>query len=517
MHDVNETEKRNEKKVPEPVVQEVPANNEPVTVSWDGPEDPANPQNFSESKKWNITGVCCALTVNATFASSAPAITAARLIERFGISREVSDLVTTLFLLGYVTGPIFWGSGSEIFGRRNVLFLAMTAYTIIYIGQGLATNIQTVLILRFFSGAFASAPLIVCGGILADVWNATGRGYATTLFGGCVFLGPSLGPLIGGFVADSHLGWEWIYWIMMMMAGAGTFYTFLCLPETYGPVLLARKARRLREEDPVNNANLISDHEKLDWSASGLVERAIFRPWKIMAREPILILVTIYMSVVYGLLYALFEAFPVIFIEKRGFTATQQGLIFIGLGIGSTLTTICNLYFTRRVNKIIPKWKGFPPPEERLYTAMIGSIMLVGSTFWMGWTGNYANIPWYVPAISTVFVGFAISLVFIAFIVYIVDTYLMLAASALASNTMIRSGVGSVFPLFTVQMYHKLGTNWASTLVGLICLVLSPMPFLFYKYGARIRQNSKYAPCLDLKIAKQIAEQEAAEVRLILY
>lgn len=69
------------------------------------------------------------------------------------------------------------------------------------------------------------------------------------------------------------------------------------------------------------------------------------------------------------------------------------------------------------MNKIIPKWKGFPPPEERLVAAMIGAVMLVVGTFWLGWTGNYPSIPWYVPAISTVFVGWAISLVFIAFIV----------------------------------------------------------------------------------------------------
>jgi len=101
-----------------------------------------------------------------------------------------------------------------------------------------------------------------------------------------------------------------------------------------------------------------------------------------------------------------------------------------------------------------------------------------------------------------------ISAIFTSLITYIVDTYLMLAASALASNTMIRSLVGSAFPLFTVQMYENLGINWASTLIALLCLILAPIPFLFFKYGARIRQHSKFAPCLDLKIAKQIREEE---------
>ncbi|KAE9400846.1 MFS general substrate transporter [Gymnopus androsaceus JB14] len=436
-------------------VKEVPS--EPVAVAWDGPNDPENPQNFTNRKKWTITAVICVLTINATFASSAPAIAALRLEAQFHISEEVSELITVVFLLGYVLGPIFWGSGSEMFGP-------------------LATNIATVFVFRFFSGIFAVAPLIVSGGILADIWNAQGRGYATSLFGGCVFLGPSLGPLVGGFVAaDEHLGWEWIFWVMMIMGGFCTAIIVLFMPETYGPVLLTWKARRLRKQDPVRNANVISDHEKLDSSFHGLVDRTLYRPWKMMASEPILILLTIYMSVVYGILYGLFEAFPVIFVETRGFTITQLGLLFIGIGIGSILTTIMNLYFAREVNKIIPK----------LYTGMVGSVMLVVSTFWLGWTGNSPSIPWYVPGISTIFVGMAISAIFTSMIVYIVDTYLCSTTWAI---------------------------GWASTVIALISLVLMPIPFLFFKYGAKIRSKSKFAPCLDLKIAKQIQEQEAEEV-----
>ncbi|KIK53038.1 hypothetical protein GYMLUDRAFT_179505 [Collybiopsis luxurians FD-317 M1] len=498
MHNISDTEQKNEKKTPEPVVQEVVSvpNDEPVTVSWDGPDDPQNPQNFSLRSKANITLVVCAATVNVTFASSAPALTVQKLTDRFIISREVSDLVTTLFLLGYVLGPIFWGSGSEMFGRRNVLVSALSIYTIFFLGEALATNIQTVIIIRFFSGVFASAPLIISGGILADIWNSQGRGYAVSLFGGCVFLGPCIGPLVGGFVQDSHLGWQWIYWIMMMFAGACTAYVILCLPETYGPVLLARKAQRLREEDPINNGNLTSDLDKLDSSPRGLLDRTLYRPWIMLASEPILILVTIYLAFVYGLLYALIEALPVIFVEKRLFRPTEMGLMFLGIAIGSTISMFMNLYFAHQFNKIVPKWKGFPPPEERLYAAMIGSVLLSASIFWLGWSGNYPSVPWYVPGISTIFVGMSISLVFITFIIYIVDAYLMLAATALAGNTMIRSACGAAFPLFTVQMFHNLGTNWAATLIALLALALAPMPFLFYKYGAKIRERSKFAPCL---------------------
>ncbi|THV03329.1 MFS polyamine transporter [Dendrothele bispora CBS 962.96] len=477
-------------------------------VTWDGPDDPTNPQNWSNTKKWLITILCASITVNVTFASSAPTSATLRIIERFGISHEVSYLITSVFLLGYVIGPLIAGPGSELLGRRPVMMVALIIYTLFILGQALAPNIQTLLVTRFFSGFFAVAPLTVGGGLLADIWPAKGRGPATSIFSASVFLGPVLGPLIGGFVAESSLSWAWIFWIMFIFAGASTILMILLMPETYGPVILQKKAQRLRKADPVANKNLIAEHEKQDWSFRNTLHRTIYRPFIMLSKEPILVLVTIYLSVVYGVLYALFEAFPVIFIETRGFTLSQNGLIFIGVGIGTTIGAIINFRFSQRVSDISDKWRGFPPAEMRLYGAMLGGPILVIGSFWLGWTGNYPSIHWAVPAVATVVLGTSISLIFMSCLSYLVDTYLMYSASAFAANTVIRSLVGAAFPLFTVQMYTKLGINWASTLVGLIGLLLAPIPFLFYKYGARIREHSKFAPCLDLKIAKELQEEE---------
>lgn len=63
------------------------------------------------------------------------------------------------------------------------------------------------------------------------------------------------------------------------------------------------------------------------------------------------------------------------------------------------------------------KYRGFPPPEKRLYGAMVGGPSLVIGIFWLGWTGQYSSIPWYVPAISSIPIGMSISLVFMSFLV----------------------------------------------------------------------------------------------------
>lgn len=138
-------------------------------------------------------------------------------MKTFDISRTVSNLVTSIFLIGYVFGvsyhltrlhfpsyehipsqPLVWGPGSELVGRRPVFVVALMCYTLFHLGQALAPNIQTLLVTRFFGGFFAVAPLTNSGGLIADIWSAEGRGKATSLFSASVFLGPVLGPIVSG-------------------------------------------------------------------------------------------------------------------------------------------------------------------------------------------------------------------------------------------------------------------------------------------------------------------------------
>ncbi|KAJ7881363.1 MFS polyamine transporter [Mycena olivaceomarginata] len=434
--------------------------------------------NWTDRRKWIITLIIVIMTVNVTFASSAPSDAARLIAADFKISAEVSDLITSMFLIGYVAGPLFWGPGSELVGRRPIFVFTMSMYTILHLGQALAKNIQTLLICRFLGGA------------IADIWDAEKRGTAVSLFAASVFIGPVAGPLVAGYILESGLVWRWVFWVMMMFAGTCTAIMILTLPETYAPVILLNKVKALRKSDPSGNKHLFAAHEKQDWSFSGM-----------LAAEPILVLVTIYLSVIYGVLYGLFQAFPIIFIN---------GLIFIGVGIGSTSGAALNIYLQRHYPVLIKQWRGFPPPEERLIGGMVGGVAFVVGIFWLGWTGEYTSVPWYVPALSAIVLGMSVCMIFISFLSYLVETYLMYSASAFAANTFIRSLVAAAFPLFTVQFFTNLGVNWAATVLGAVGLVLLPSPFLFYKYGARIRANSKFAPCIDLKIAKALAAEAAA-------
>ena len=113
----------------------------------------------------------------------------------------------------------------------------------------------------------------------------------------------------------------------------------------------------------------------------------------------------------------MFEALPLIFIGTRGFNIGESGLVFIGVGLGTTIGAFMTIPLSRHYPRLIAKWRGFPPPEERLYGAMIGAPALVVGAFWLGWTGEYASVHWIVPTLATIPIGASVSLIFNSFLV----------------------------------------------------------------------------------------------------
>ncbi|KAK0553396.1 hypothetical protein OC845_001216 [Tilletia horrida] len=478
-------------------------------VEWDGPDDPQNPQNFSLAYKWLLTAIVSLLTLNVTFASSAPSTTTEAIAAQFGLTMVQSQLVTSVFLWGYCAGPFVWSASSEIYGRRPIFIISMGCYALFIIGQPLAKNPETLFVTRFLSGVCASAPLTNSGGLIADIHDTVGKGLAMSLFTAAVFVGPSLGPIVGSYIV-SKWRWEGVFWVLLAFGGCCWLIIVLFLPETFAPVLLVKKAKRLRKENPGKNKDFYAEHERLttENSTFSIVKRTVVTPFKILSMEVILMLITVYLSIVYAVLYALFEAYPVIFRDLRGMSLGMSSLPFLSVLVGAVFGAAANIVLNHRYRHLSHLWKGTPPPEERLYGAIIAGPLLVAGAFILGWTGYKPSISVWGPIIAGVPLGASITLVFISLQAFIIDTYGAYSASALAANTIVRSAVAGAFPLFTVQFFTGLGVNWAASIVGWVALALAPVPLIFYLYGPRIRKyGSRYAPCKDLEIRRELEEQ----------
>ena len=213
-----------------------------------------------------------------------------------------------------------------------------------------------------------------------------------------------------------------------------------------------------------------------------------------LAMEPILILVTLYMAFIYGTIYLFFESYPISFQEQRGWNGGVGALPFIGIIIGVVIgVAIITWNSNGRFKQKMIANGGKPIPEERLIPMIIGAFLLPIGLFWFAWTSS-PNITWVPQVLSGIPIGAGVQMIFLQGLGYVIDVYLMHANSAIAANTLVRSMAGGGFPLFATAMYHNLGVAWATSLLGFLCIAFLPVPILFFKYGKKIRQMSKYSP-----------------------
>lgn len=195
---------------------------------------------------------------------------------------------------------------SEVLGRKTPLFVGFVLFAIFQIPVALAQNVATICVGRFIGGFFAASPLSVVGGALADLWDPIPRAYAICIFAAGGFAGPVAGPVVGGFITDSHLGWRWTSWITLIMAGLFGSIGWFVIPETSASRILQLRAAKLRKETGNSDFHSKADLEKLTFNT--VVSVYLERPFKMVVQEPILALITAYMSFLYGIIYLLFEA-----------------------------------------------------------------------------------------------------------------------------------------------------------------------------------------------------------------
>ena len=454
------------------------------------PNDPRNPMLYSQTKKWSITALVAIATLAVAFVSSAYSGGARQIIVEFGCSQEIFTLGISLFVLGFAIGPLIWAPMSELFGRQVLYVGTYGALTAFNAGAAGAKNIETLIILRFFAGAFGSSPLTNAGGVIADMFPARERGLAVTLFAAAPFMGPVLGPIVGGFVGET-VGWRWVEGVMAIFTGVLWLVGCFLLPETYAPTILRKRAAELsRRTGKVYKSR--GDVDQGPTTFGKVFKTSLSRPWILLFREPIVFLISIYMAIIYGTLYMLFGAFPIVYQQNRGWSPGIGGLAFIGVAVGMIIAVIYSIWDNKRYAKLSDEHKGFAPPEARLPPTMLGGIAVPVGLFWFAWT-NSPSIHWVVSILAGVPFGFGMVLIFLGMMNYLIDAYTIFAASVLAANAVLRSLFGAAFPLFTTQMYHNLGIHWASTIPAFLALICVPMPFLFYKFGPQIREKCKFA------------------------
>ncbi|KAI9645639.1 hypothetical protein NHQ30_006381 [Ciborinia camelliae] len=459
-------------------------------VGWDSQTDPEMPMNFPEPKKWVLTGLLASITFISPLASSmfAPGVTFAD--EDFGNkSLILSSFTVSIFVLGYVVGPLILAPLSEIYGRRYVLTGGNIIFCLWQIGCALAPSLETLIGFRFLAGLGGSGCLTVGAGMIADLFHADRRGLATSLFSLGPLFGPVIGPIAGGFVAQ-RIGWRWVFWILFI---AGTLITIgieILNVETNPRLLIKRKVARLSKE--LNRSDLRSVYDPSNsahHSKSSVLANAMIRPLKMLMFSPIVFSLSLYMAVVYGLLYLLFTTITTVFTTKYHWAPELCGLAYIGLGLGFFLGLIVVARISDvTVVRMTKANNGVFEPEMRLPACIFFACFIPISFFWYGWSIQ-GDVHWIVPIIGLVPFGFGMMGIFIPIQTYVIDSFPSFAASGIAALTVCRSLFGAFLPLAGPAMYQALGYGWGNSALGFIALALIPAPMVIYKFGGRMRKR----------------------------
>lgn len=260
---------------------------------------------YAQLRKNHIVLAGTIFAFNGSLGASLPSGASSFIATAFEISENDIRIVllNSLYLVGFVVGPLFFGPLSEFVGRQPVLIGTYLAYTCFTLACALSPTFESLLVFRFFCGVNGSVPNAVLGGMYSDIYDEPDkRGRAMSIFMFTAIAGPMAGPLVSGFTV--LLSWRWVFWVTLILAGAGVPFILL-LPETYAPVLNKKNSRSPQFGDEAHQA-------RAQFSA----RRIFIRPFSMLLKEPIVSFTSLYLSVIYGILFLFFQAYPVVFKGK---------------------------------------------------------------------------------------------------------------------------------------------------------------------------------------------------------
>ena len=461
---------------------------DPYLIDW-LPNDLEDPLKWSPVARWIQMIMVGLATLTLTSGSSAYTGGAKDIVEEFHVSDEVVLLGVSLYVLGFGAGPLIWVPLTDVYGRRALYLFSFWMLTLWASVTAASQNMASILIFRFLAGFFGGVPLAGGAASAVDLFPVAERSVSVSVFVATAFLGPAIGPICGGFLGQSA-GWRWIQGFLGIFSGTLAVIMTLFAAETCGPVLLRQRAKRLSKATGM--VYIYRGDTQGVLSTGKVFIRAISSPWKFLL-EPIIILLTLYLSIIYGIVYLDFAAFPIVYGTLRGWNGGVTGLSFIGIIVGvisGVLFTI--LYASPQYVRRLKARGGKVLPEDRLVGAMVGGVASLISL--VGFAANdNPEVHWSASIIFGIPFGFGVVLIFLSIIGYLVDAYTVFAAPVVAANAFVRAAFAAGFPLVAEPMYKNLGVHWAAAIPAFLLLACLPPTYLLMKYGAQIRARGKWA------------------------
>jgi MFS family permease len=306
-------------------------------------------------------------------------------------------------------------------------------------------------------------------------------------------LGPAIGPIVGGFIAENTT-WRWVFYATSIATGVFQIAGVLFLRETYAPRILKIRAKKTRKA--TSDLSYETEEERKNKTLSQALQTSLVRPFRLLATQPIVQVLALYMAYIYGLMYLMLSTFPILWTDPQYYDESTGigGLNYISLGLGALLgANICVYLNDRTYRHLKARNNDTGKPEFRLPLLAITSICVPAGLFIYGWTAQ-THQHWIAPNIGACLFGIGNMMTFQCMQTYIVDTYTLYAASAMAAVSVLRCLTAFGFPLFAPYMYNTLHYGWGNSLLAFISIGIGvPAPIFLWKFGEKLRKASPYA------------------------
>ncbi|RBA10039.1 hypothetical protein FPRO05_05975 [Fusarium proliferatum] len=379
-----------------------------------------------------------------------------------GVTTSQINLTVTTYMIFQGITPMFIGSLADSGGRRPAYLVCFTIYIAANIGLALAPSYGALLGLRCLQSAGSASTVALCFAVVADVVTSAERGQYIGLTAVPSVLGPSLGPIIGGVLAE-FLGWRSIFWFLAIFAGVAIVLLALFYPETcreivgdgsikaplvYRSVWQILVSRRKRSESEKNGlsrqGSRASTVKKFKFKFPNVLDSILM----LFEKETGFLLG--FSSICFAGFYCIATAMPTLFKEIYGYNELEIGLTFLPMAAGSVIAAFIVGAFTNRNFKRHCEKQGIPyerskqqdlsgfPIERARLEIGFPLLMLAAATLvcwgWAVHTRAHIAVP--------------------------------KAGTASAANNLTRCLIGAGASAAIVPMIDAMGTGWAFTLVG---------------------------------------------------
>ncbi|CAN9181520.1 unnamed protein product [Alternaria alternata] len=451
--------------------------------TWNGPQDPDNPFNWSTKYKWFLTITVCFISILTGLPAGSYGAGNEWMATRFSVQNEPFPNLywaTCSWNMGAALFPLLFVPLTENTGRMPGYFVAYIVFELFLFGSAFADNFATLVVTRFFGGGASSVSINIVGGSISDVWKGDkARSLPMSIFGFTSVAGIALGPFIGSAIVQIgypstglQSPWRWIYYIQIIYNAALIPVFYIILKETRGDVILKKRAQKIRKD---TGREVYAESELDKPSIASLLKVSFMRPTKMLLTEPVVTFFTLWISFAWGILFLFFSSVVQTFSASYGFGTFQTGMIQLAITVGALIGTLIN------------------PIQDWVVSS---NCIQEPRTSWEAHPGgpfvHQPSIHWIVPAIGICIVGVGIYSIYMGVVNYLTDAYEKYAASALSAASLGRNLFGAFLPLASYSLFQNLGFGWAGSLLGFVGLALSLVPVVLLIKGRQIRAKSPF-------------------------